>query len=218
MRCCLLLLLAALSLCGQDTIQPHTANLVFSAETSQVTLQPASRLLYPAELVDPEAGQLTLRLAPGALHKEARPLVSIGENNPVWWLLAITGQELSLLLENRGTMTLPGTYYIRLTCVLDDWQPGDWLEVGFAWERRQPGHSRVQLLVDGEVRDEREDVDLPPSLGKAAKLGLGCNTANANAPAFTGRIDWLRIMQPEGDYVADFDRDANLRLVDESKD
>jgi len=93
-------------------------------------------------------------------------------------------EELYLVSGSQGVN--PGDF--RVCCV----SPDTWHQVGFVWESLDASTSRQKLIIDGEVKAER-DLNIPVPSARTSKLLLGRITECWGTQRFNGTIDNVQI-------------------------
>ena len=190
-----LILLGAASLRAEpQTAAPeHASGVTFAPGKlgRAAQLNEKSRIYFDSSVLNTAGGTADLWIFPTAETPEGKQnfLLSSGNNNPAWFFWGFDDKANNFLSRSRkDAKTFSHYSSIRIPY---SFPVNEWTHVALVWCNVAPQESLVQLYVNGKAVIEKFDQTLGPA--NSGPVGIGCSTASAGAPAFTGLIDELRI-------------------------
>ena len=124
---------------------------------------------------------------------EFEPLVSIGNNAPSWFIIALNKGRLDVLYKKgQKPFQKEGEFYTSISVGINEWKENEWHHLAFVWANIGKGKSIIQIYVDGKLKEARYNCSIGEEFDTTI-LGIGFNTAAASGKRFSGAIDELRI-------------------------
>ncbi len=182
--------------CSADMVEPLSGKSSFEKGKvgRSAVFSGADKLGYGAEYLKANAGTIEIWVLPNPQNQEAfQYLLSIGSNNPLWFMIGLDKGEIVFLYTKKGAEK-KYAYYSNIKNKADLFKSVEWHHLAFVWAFTKPGECLMQIYVDGRLKEEKWDLSTGDKWEDGDKsFSIGFNSASANAAAFIGRMDELRI-------------------------
>jgi hypothetical protein len=153
-----------------------------------------SRLVFKTDRINADGGTIEclVNLKTPAVKGAFTYLFSVGNNNPVWFLIGADDNGLSFMFRKKGS---GGKYeFYASTKSKTQINAGEWTHLTFIWGFKKEKECILQIYINGKVVDEKFDQTIGTQWGKNDEIfGIGCSSAGSTAPAFDGMFDELRV-------------------------
>lgn len=148
-----------------------------------------SRFLLPLECIKANCGTIEMWLNTETPKKGYVPLVSVGKNNPMWFLAGFDNKAINFLYKRKEGKKFKYYTSLKQACAFEN----KWTHFALVWAYNGAGRSLVQIYINGKSIMDKYNTTTGQKWVECRELGIGCNTASALAPALVGAIDELRI-------------------------
>ncbi|MFA6292748.1 MAG: LamG-like jellyroll fold domain-containing protein [Victivallales bacterium] len=193
---CAVSLMFAVSVCSAEKVEPLSGKLSFEKGKvgKSAVFSSAEKLSFGAEYLKANAGTIEIWVLANPQNQAAfQFLLSIGSNNPLWFMAGLDKGETVFLYAKKGAGK-KYDYYSNIKNKTDLLKADEWHQFAFVWAFTKPGECLMQIYVDGRLKEEKWDLSTGEKWEDADKsFAIGFNSASAGAAAFSGQMDELRI-------------------------
>lgn len=209
---CLAVFMTACAAFSAEKVEPLSGKLSFEkGKVGKSAVFPGTdKLRYGAEYMKANAGTVEMWVLVSPQDRESfNFLLSIGSNNPQWFMLGLDKCEPVFHFSKKNAEK-KYDYYCNIKSKTNLFKAGEWHHLAYVWAFTKPGESLMQIYVDGQLKEEKWDLAIGEKWDESDKsFAIGFNSASATAPAFSGQIDELRISnypKPPSEIKAGFEK------------
>ncbi len=193
---CAVVLMVAGIVSSAEKVEPLLGKTSFEKGKvgKSVAFNGADKLCYGVEYLKANSGSIEMWVLSSPGNQEAfQFLLSTGSNNPLWFMIGLNKGEIVFLYSKKNAAK-KFDFYSNIKNRTNSLKAGEWHHLAFVWAFKKPGECLMQIYVDGQLKEEKWDLSTGEKWEDSDKsFAIGFNSAGANAPAFNGQIDELRI-------------------------